>query len=323
MASGSLSRTPSEAWLDGASAQDSDSSVEEGGAGNIRSALGHQHGGNPGGWEDTTGASAQIPASPAIDFGRSPSPMWQAESPAAPAAAVSAAVAAAVAAPVELHVVADDVSMTGGKGEGASAQDQPALGIFVPKIALPNNFAGVSQLVDGYYQHGATTIPPVLPRLPPDAASRKHVLTWLPIKDTPSIQTQQRRARVAGPESGLDPGWHAEGGRGCCKSGGKGTKGGKDWKGGSKDFGGKGKDFKGKDKGKGGGRGFGPEKGKGGKPMRKGKFDATRHFGRRGGRRSRSRGSSAGSEHASVASASNASEEEEQPIASAMVNQVR
>ncbi len=60
MASGSLSRTPSEAWLDGgegASAQDSDSPADvEAGVGNIRAALGHQHGGNPGGWEDTTGA---------------------------------------------------------------------------------------------------------------------------------------------------------------------------------------------------------------------------------------------------------------------------
>ncbi|MCP4240172.1 MAG: hypothetical protein GY772_06385, partial [bacterium] len=153
--------------------------------------------------------------------------------------------------------------------------------------------------------------------------NRKHVLTWLPVKDTPSLQTQQRRARVAGPESGLDPGWG--GGRGCFQSGkgkrgedskgcfqsGKG-KGGEDWKG------------KGKDKGKGGGRGFGPEKGKGGKPMQKGK--RTRHFGRRGGRRSRSpssEGSSGGSEHGSVASASEASEAEAQPIASAMVNQVR
>ncbi|MCP4239054.1 MAG: hypothetical protein GY772_00660, partial [bacterium] len=285
MASGSFPRSDSEKWLDGgASAQQTDMSVdaEQGGAGNIRSALGHQHTDNPGGWEATTGgASAQNPATPVQDFGASPSPNWQAESPAAPPAAVSAAMAAAVAATRLVEVPPVDVPMTGEKGGGASAQEP--LGIFQPRIALPNNFGGESQLVDGYFHHGATTIPPVLPRLPPDAVNRKHVLTWLPVKDTPSLQTQQRRARVAGPESGLDPGWIPKGGRGCFQSGkGKGGegccqsgkgKGGEDWKG------------KGKDKGKGGGGGFGPGKGKGGKPM-KGK--RTRHVGRRGGRRSRS-----------------------------------
>ncbi|MCP4240763.1 MAG: hypothetical protein GY772_09405, partial [bacterium] len=162
----------------------------------------------------------------------------------------------------------------------------------------------------------------VLPRLPPDAVNRNHVLTWLPVKDTPSLQTQQRRARAAGPESGLDPGYIPKGGRGCflggkgkggegCYQSGKG-KGGEDWKG------------KGKDKGKGGDGGFGPGKGKGGKHAMKGK--RTRHIGRRGGRRSHSpssQGSSGGSDRASVASASEASEAEERPIAAAMINQVR
>ncbi|MCP4244379.1 MAG: hypothetical protein GY772_27860 [bacterium] len=314
----------------GASAQQSDTpvDVEEGGAGNIRSALGHQHTGNPGGWEDTTGgASAQNPGTPVMDFGPSPSPNWQAESPAARPAAVPAAMAAAAAEaqPTLVDVVMADEPTTGGKGGGASAQEPPAaLGIFQPRIALPNNFAGESQLVDGYFHHGATTIPPVLPRLPPDAVNRKHVLTWLPVKDTPSLQTQQRRARLAGPESGLDPGYVPKGGRGCFTSGkGKGGeggcyqsgkgKGGEDWKG------------KGKDKGKGGDWGFGPGKGKGGKGGKQMKGKRTRHIGRRGGRRSRSPSpaSSAGSDRASVRSASEASEDEPRPIAQAMVNQVQ
>ncbi|MCP4242318.1 MAG: hypothetical protein GY772_17325, partial [bacterium] len=276
MASGSIPRTPSAVWLDGdgASAQrpadvssDSETSAGEAGrieagVGNIRPALGHQHAGNPGGWEDTTGvgASAQLhsvpPTPERVDFGRSPSPMrtWAAAVPAAPAAG---------AAPAEERCAAAEGGTT---SAGASAQESPsALGIFTPRVALPNNYMGVPTLVDGFYQHGETHIPPVLPRLPPDAAKTKHILAWMPVKDQASLQTQQRNARRAGPVSGLDPGygWQGKGAR-------KGGKGG------------------GKDKGE--GKGFGPAKGKRGRPLTKGKGDrATRRFHRRGGRRSRSR----------------------------------